>query len=91
MNVRMHRPTTAMRLRIKRLATMAPGDRTFTRRSSLREYCSAWGAALFLFSMFSFTAFLPLSQARRTRGSTTAYRMSEIRLPISVRMEMNAR
>ena len=40
MKARITRPVTAMRFRKKRLATKVPGDRTFTRRSSLREYCS---------------------------------------------------
>ena len=43
MAARITRPTTAMRLRKKRLATMAPGDSTLTRRSSLREYSSEAG------------------------------------------------
>ena len=40
MKTRMTRPVTAMRLRMKRLATSIPGERTLTRRSSFREYCS---------------------------------------------------
>ena len=41
MNARITRPTTAIRLRKNRLATMAPGESTLTRRSSLSEYCSS--------------------------------------------------
>ena len=37
MKIRMTRPVTAIRLRIKRLATSIPGERTLTRRSSFRE------------------------------------------------------
>lgn len=37
MKMRMLRPTTARRLRKKRLATSAPGDRTLTRGRPLRE------------------------------------------------------
>ena len=40
MKARITRPVTAMRLRKKRLATRVPGDSTFTRRSSFREYSS---------------------------------------------------
>ena len=86
-------PTTAMRLRKKRLATMAPGESTLTRRSSFRERWSRSSpfSAFFFSSLLSLMKVALLSYAIRTRGSTTAYRISEIRLPASVSTARNTR
>ncbi len=84
----MVRPTTANRLRKKRFATSAPGESTFTRRSSFREYCSSCRSFCFSISLLIFRS---PPYEMRTRGSTTAYRMSAIRLPASVSTAIKVR
>ena len=86
----MVRPTTARRLRKNRLATIAPGERTLTRRSSFKEYCCSGSLAEF-FLMASLMIDYSFRQEMRTRGSTTAYRISERRLLARVMMARNAR
>ena len=53
---RMIMPVTARRLRKKRFATSAPGERTCTRRSSLREYCSLLSSLFGEEALLFFTA-----------------------------------
>ena len=89
-------PNTARRLRIKRLKTCRPGERTLTRETSSRWISASasftWVAALAFKASFRYVlAIVPPPQLKRTRGSTTAYSRSEIRLPSSVRMEIKAR
>jgi hypothetical protein len=91
-------PRTARRFLIKRLNTCRPGESTLTRLTSPRstvpslcaDVCVDFRALSILFRLYDDISAL-LSQFSRTRGSTTAYRRSEIRLPRSVRLEMKAR